>query len=61
MTIRSMPTHQEMSDMFVSIMKKRRVTHGKWMPTSCWIDKLDIDGADNKKFKKASDVTDKCM
>jgi len=47
------PAHKETSDTLIGPHKRRPGTHGKWMPTTCWIDKMKLDGVDNLKLQRA--------
>ena len=56
-----MSNHKDISAAFIGLAKRRVGTFGKWMPTLHWIQKMDIEGLDNGKLKKALEVTGKYM
>jgi len=52
-----MATHNEMSDALIALFKRRTGLFGKWIPTNCWINKLEVEGLDNKRLKKALEIS----
>jgi len=48
-----MRTHKEISDKLVALHRRRPGVFGKWIPTLCWINKMDLDDVDNSKLQKA--------